>query len=342
MKKRMQWRFWVGLLVLLPAVALAKTVVVTGEALIQDGDHPKARQAALNDAFATAVTQVLGAYLSAESYTRNFESLERGVYSKTRGYVRRYEVLDQSERDGVLSLKVRVDVAEEGLRDDLTTLGVVLDAMRNPTVGVQSREEGMSRPVSDRLLREALAARGFRVVEGGEPDVLIRIAGSVANRSQVGGVGLHAVVVRVDGRALWRESGRVIAGDQVTVNAAGPTEQDALRQAYSDAARKLTPRLVDAMAERWRQELSQGRLIRVVAVAPSYRAARLFGSRLGKVFGIKRKTLDEYNDQEAHLTVRFNGDAGLLAELIERNDFRPLTVRVLSVHEGAVKVHVAE
>lgn len=117
------------------------TVEVWGEALIQDRDRPRARERALQEAFSAAITQVMGAFITAESFTRNYVSIERSVLGRTKGYVKTYQILQELTDGDFLRLLVIVTVSKEEIKDDLTALGILLDAMGNPVISLRGKEK---------------------------------------------------------------------------------------------------------------------------------------------------------------------------------------------------------
>ena len=119
-----------------------EVITVEGEALILQNDVVQAKQRALEDAFATAVQKVIGTFVSAESFTQNFVSIDRSVLTKARGYIKSYEVLQDLQTPDTLTLTVQVTVSVDPIRDELAALGILLDAMGNPRVLILVAEEG--------------------------------------------------------------------------------------------------------------------------------------------------------------------------------------------------------
>jgi len=175
-RRRLLWLF--TLIICLSGALLNTTegqerveaLVVEGESPVIQNDLPQAKQRALEDALATAVHKVIGTFVSAESFSQNFVSIERSILTKTRGYVKNYTVLKEESTPEAVTLTVEVKVAVDPIRDDLTALGILLAAMGHPRVLILIIEEGERKEftlasAAAREIQSALAHKGFNVVE---------------------------------------------------------------------------------------------------------------------------------------------------------------------------------
>ncbi len=319
------------------------TVTVQGEALIQSANLPQARQRALQEAFSAALTRVMGVYLTADSYTRNFESIDRNVYSRTEGYIKTYEILKEASAEGLIELTVRVEVSTEPLKDDLTSLGILLDAVGNPVTLVQGEEQGLEAPISVRKFGEELARHGFQVqsAESTPHEVLVQLNGRVQSTNEVGGLGMYSAIVSLEATASWQPGGRTIGSVAESANGAGLTVEAALKDAYGKAAEKAFPALLDRMATAWQAERSTGRLVPVEVRAAEMSDLTGFKRRLGRVFGVDKVDLKGFKPGRGDLLVRFRGSAPQLAELIQMTDFQHHSVRITAVDNSALAISVA-
>lgn len=319
------------------------TVTVQGEALIEGADLPRARQRALQEAFNVALTQVMGAYLTADSYTRNYESIERNVYSRTEGYIKTYEVVKEAPEEGLLELTVRVEVSAEPLKDDLTALGILLDAMGNPLTFVQGDEEGLDSAVSARSFEENLARHGFQVQSSGgsSHDLLILLRGRLQSTNELGGLGMYGAVVSLEATASWQPDGRSIGSVAESANGAGLTAEAALKDAYGKAADKAFPSLLERVTHAWQAERSTGRLVSVEVDSAEMADVAGFKRELSRFFGVDKVELKGFQPGRGDLLVRFRGNAPQLAELIDMRDFQRYSVRVTAVDGSALAVSVA-
>jgi predicted small secreted protein len=323
-----------------PAASGVDTVEVDGEAVIYQGDVPRARRRALDEAFNAALTRLMGTWISAESFTHNYQSIDRGVYGRTQGYIKTYEILARSETGELLSLRVRVTVSTEQIKNDLAAMGILLDRLDNPILVVTGSDAGLAASQSSPVLRKALLAQGIQVLDAGDTmaaDVVVRLEGRLQNQTRMPGVGMHGAVVSLRAQAYWRQEQRLLVSEETLANGAGITATAALSQAYRDAATRLAPALVARLIEKWRAEVNDSRVI-TVAVNGSHAQVRRFVARLGRVFGVRKASLKRYRDGEAELMLRFTGSASLLADLIARTRFEGLRSEIVEVGQGRVGV----
>lgn len=320
-----------------------QSVEVDGEAVIYQGDRPQAQRRALDEAFNAALTRLLGAWISAESFSHNFQSIDRGVYGRTQGYIKTYKVLATSEAGDLLSLRVRVTVSTEQIKDDLAALGILLDRLDNPTLVVTGDDQGLPTPQSLPILRRELLAHGIRVLDSSgsaAADVVVRVRGRIQNQTRMASVGMYGAVVGLRAQAYWRQEDRLLVSEEGVANGAGISATAALGQAYRDAATTLAPLLMDKLTEKWRDEVNGSRLISV-SVSGSHAQVRRFTARLGRVFGVRKASLKSYKDGRAQLLVRFTGAAALLADLIARTRFEGLRSEITEVAQGRLGVALA-
>lgn len=319
---------------------------VTGEAVIYQNNRPQARQRALDEAFATALTRIMGSLISAESFSHNFESIDRGVYGRTQGYIKTYQILASSEDGGLLSLQVQVTVSTQAIKDDLEALGILLDALDNPSLRVTGSEQGLTSPQSLAVIRNALMAQGIRVINGAEPtaaadaDLVIKLSGSIQNQTEIVGVGMHGAVVELHADAYWQQEQRLLLSEHSIANAAAGNAPAALSRAYQDAATRLAPQLIERLTEAWRNEAYNSRLV-AVSASGSHQQTRRLLSRLSRVFGVRKASLKGYHDGRAQLSVRFTGSAALLAELIARTRFDTLTAEITEVGQNRLSLNLS-
>jgi len=335
--------FLLSLLTLVQAASAdeLRTVTVQGEALILEGDVPHARQRALQEAFNAAITQIMGSYINAESYTRNFQSIEHSVFSRTQGYVREYRILNETHDGELLALSAEVTVVGDAVLDDLTALGIVLDAIGNPVVRVDGHDEGLSESTSRKFFESLLTARGFQVVDQASAesaDVIVRLEGRLRNRSQVGG--LLGAVVELSASAYWQDSDRLITSGSMRANGAGMVEQDALKLAYERAAEGLFPDFLQGLLGQWQSEINSGRPIDVSVTSVDYQQLTRFSSRLSRVFGVGRVTTRRFSGNSADLVVTFTGTPDLLARLIGMTDFEDLAVDITALDMGGLSLRL--
>jgi hypothetical protein len=299
----------------------SETVVVVGEAPIYEGNVGQAKERALQEAFSAAICQVMGAYITAESYSQNFVTIDRSVLSKTKGYVKTFDVLEVKQETDNLALKVKVVVSRESIKDDLAALGILLDAMGNPVVQIQAQDEGLDTSESGPFLKRSLSAKGFYIVDqvqDRQPDVIITLAGKINSQSPFGNTGFSGTVVALEAKATQQSTRKVIASIDVVANAAGLNESAARKEAYRKAAEDLAPQLIEAISEKWGQELTAGRTIQLIIRISEYAKVQQFSKELEHIFGIKKVDLKSFQNNEAQYLVRFAGQTKTLVDLLAK------------------------
>ena len=319
------------------------TVEVWGEALIQDRDRPRARERALQEAFSAAITQVMGAFITAESFIRNYVSIERSVLGRTKGYVKTYQVLQELTDGDLLRLLVIVTVSKEGIKDDLTALGILLDAMGNPVISLRAKEEGLEDPQSPRAFKEKLSQKGFQVRERKTDkgaDVLVDLSGEIQNRTEVGDAGLYGAVVNLQVKAFWKDSDRMILALQKAANGAGMSSDAALKIAYRKAAEALFPEFLEEVTKKWGEEIANGRSVTLSIQGGKYGDIKAFLGRLSRVFGVKKVDLQNFDNGAATALVRFTGKSSLLADLIHRTKFEGHSPAISAVSKDRIVVEL--
>jgi len=308
-----------------------KTAIVWGEAVIYNENKPQAKERALQEAFSAAIAQVMGSYITAESYTQNYVSIDRSVLSRTKGYVKTYEILEVKEMPDMLSLKVTAVISSKSIKDDLTALGILLDALGNPTVEISGDDEGLEMSESIPVFKRMFSAKGFYTVEKNSenpPDVAIHVNGKVTNRTVMNGTGFHGAVVAVTARAVRSSTGSLIASESAVSNGAGLNNSAALKQAYQQAAESLVPKLVEAVSEKWGRELAEGKTLSLTVKAGAYDKVQQFTKHLNRIFGVKKVDMKSFGNGEAKYLVRFAGKSRTLADLILKMPIDTVSVSV--------------
>gem|GEM_PF-3448124 len=319
----------------------ARTVLVTGEAVVYDGNVAQAKNMALQEAFASAIRQVMGTYVTAQSFSQNFVNIDRSVLNRTQGYIKTYKILETNETPDFVMLKIEAIVAEDGIKNDLAALGILLDSMGNPVVAVQGKDQGLEISGSLPVFKQRLAEKGFYLKEAHPdktPDVNIQLQGAVANQTQISSTGMFGAVVNLRAQAQQVSTQKLIASQSVLANGAGFDETAALTQAYQNAADQLAPQLVEAISKTWQSALTAGRTIQLKAIAPDYAAIQQFTRYLGRTFGVKKVDLKFFDAGIGHFLIRFTGPTRTLADLLIKDPPDDLALQVKNFSADAMEV----
>jgi hypothetical protein len=296
-----------------------RTVVVTGEAAIYEGNTAQAKNRALQEAFSAAIRQVMGTYISAQSFTQNFMTIDRSVLNRAKGYIKTYKILEINRTKDILQMKIRAVVSEDGIKDDLTALGILLDAMGNPLVQVQGKDQGLDNSKSIPAIKQHLTDKGFYLVEnqqGKNLDIRIQVLGKIVNQTNIESTGMNGAVISLRGKAVQIDTQKVVASRKVVDNGSGFDQKKALSQAYQEAAKQLAPQLIEAITDKWQSALTDGRTLELNVQADNYSSIQQFSRYLGRTFGVKKVDLKCFKSGTANFLVRFTGQTNTLADLL--------------------------
>jgi hypothetical protein len=332
-----------GKTVLAQNEAETATVVVTGESPIYEANSAQAKERALQEAFVAAISKVMGTFVTAESFTQNFVSIDRSVLNKTKGYIKTYEILELQEQPDYLVLKVQVVVSKQSVADDLTALGILLDAMGNPMAVILGEDEGLPAPESVAVFRQFLSQKGFYLIEdslGKQPDLSVQLAGKIQNQNKVEGTGFSGAIVSLTATVFDPKTNNVVVSEQTMANGAGLNEAAALKEAYQKAGRDLARKMVQTLSEKWGRQVTSGRPIEVTANLEDYASLQNFTRRLQNVFGVKKVDLKSFQNNRADYLVRFPGQTGTLVDLVMKAMSDKMAVSVIKFDASSIEFTV--
>ena len=138
---------------------------ITGDASVSD-----LRAAAIDDALTMAVKQAVGVVLDSQSYTVDFELVEKSILTRARGYARVGKILYETRLPDQYVVGIEAIVSADRLTDDIDALK--LDIMRagDPRIVVVVPEELLYRrqvpdPAGETEIIRQLTENGFTVVD---------------------------------------------------------------------------------------------------------------------------------------------------------------------------------
>jgi len=317
------------------------TVTVMGESIITDDDTIKAKKRALQEAFSAALTKTMGSFISAESFTHNYESLERGVFSQTQGYIKNYKILNEILDQGILQLKVEVSISLKSIKDDISALGILIDSLGNPGIYVSGSDEGLQKAESPEVIKSLLSEKGFKVLKSrNKADIIITSTGKIITQTDLGG--MIGVVSSVLIRADWAESGHKMGSKSYQTNGAGPNPIHALTNAYRATTQHAFPDFLDSLVKHWQDKINNGRAIDVIVHSNEFNTIQQFRNRLLNVFGVKNVQVNNFTGKHARLNIRYKGTTSTLAELLNRTDFATyaFSIKILKLNTTQVEIEL--
>jgi len=106
------------------ASAQTKCVNASGEAAIIKNDTPSARLEAVARAKWSAIEQVVGTQIKAQSFVQNFTLVEDVIKTKTGGVVKSYKAIDENVKEDILTVKINACVEPSAAREAVSKLGL--------------------------------------------------------------------------------------------------------------------------------------------------------------------------------------------------------------------------
>ncbi len=193
------------------------------------------------------------------------------------------------------------------------------------------------------VFKQILSAKGFYMIDknkGTGPDVVIQVNGKITSKNIVAGSGFHGAVVELNAKAVRKSTQNLIASESTVSNGAGLSESAALKQAYQQAAESLASKLVDAVSEKWGQELTSGKTLSLTAKIDSYNKVQVFTKHLTRIFGVKKVDMKSFKNGEARYLVRFTGQSKTLADLILKISSQDVNVSVNGFDSDSIELSI--
>lgn len=106
------------------ASAQPKCINANGEAAIIRDDKPSAKLEAIARAKWTAIEQVVGTEIKAQSFVQNFTLVEDVIKTKTGGVVKSYKVVGENVKDDILNVTINACVEPSQAREAVSQLGL--------------------------------------------------------------------------------------------------------------------------------------------------------------------------------------------------------------------------
>lgn len=126
MKKRLGFLCFAILLswAVSPAYGQEKCVNAEAEAAILNNDIPSAKLEAIARAKWSAIEQVVGTEIKAQSFVQNFTLVEDAVKTKAGGVVKSYKIIDQKNTTDSVNVKINACVEPASAREAVSQLGL--------------------------------------------------------------------------------------------------------------------------------------------------------------------------------------------------------------------------
>ncbi len=135
--------------------------------VISSGNGPD-YNIALKTAQRNAVEQVVGLFLSSDSYSNNFVLINDNIYSKTRGYIKEYKVIKETKTEEFIQITIEAKVLITDLKKELERQNLILDKMEMPRILIINYNKDAKQRNIQKCYQgmvEVLTNNGFFVVD---------------------------------------------------------------------------------------------------------------------------------------------------------------------------------
>jgi hypothetical protein len=312
-------------------------VTATGQALIQDGDEKKARDAAKQAALNAALEDGIGMYITSKTHVENMQLIQQIIVSQTGGLAALKKIVSEKKENGYYKIQAEVWVSPIPLISVLRQNGI----LREWRVMVVIPEFHIQRPVPDpaaetEIIRQFILAgfktvdpKTYRDIRNTNPsffkdrkksmtlakqkgaDILItgeafsERSGDATGSLMSGLVGCNA---RVEVKAIALATGEIIFSDGYNspVPQLPTSEAVAAKKALQVAAEEIAGKLVMAVSLR-PASLSRPKIIEA-GTFPDVKTAALFQKEIAGLPGVKKVHREQYDNGHLMLEVDVNAN----------------------------------
>lgn len=151
------------------SIAQVKNVEAEGEAVIVKNDVPSAKQEAIARAKWTAIEQVVGVQIKAESFVQNMTLVDDAIKTQVAGVVKKFKVLDKEKQEDIYWVKIRAWVEPTKAKEAVSALALnnsiaVFIPARKPRADRRRDEYDETNIFSETLIEE-LTNQDYKVID---------------------------------------------------------------------------------------------------------------------------------------------------------------------------------
>lgn len=347
----------------------AQVVTAAGEAEIV-ATEAVARQQAINQALRTAIEQVVGVFVNAQTKVSNFEVLDDTIYTKADGFVSEHRVVGEGKKNGVYWVQVQATVSVLPLAERLKALGV----LRQWTIATVLKGKGFNRAALDAAetaINKRLIDAGFRIadrevlialsnpalekdLEAGryarvlqqlrDADVDILVMGQASHEKTAGAnvptyggivVNLSTVKARLDLKAIRSDTGELVAADAFEDRSVGSGGDTVSAQAVEKAGLKAADFLIGQVIK---LPAATSAPVQLVVKGLTFTRARAFADSLKGHHGVRKVHQQRFGNNQAVYEIEFEGDANLLADVLAASaKLKPFKFDITSLSAGRIE-----
>lgn len=241
-----------------PGTVPVETVTAEGLAPIVNGDEEGAKKTSLHEALKSALSLVVGVYVSQEAMVSKAILIDDTITSQTEGYIERYEVLRQTKEGGFYKTKIKAQVRKEDLTLKLRQLENEPQKLGNPILGFNITESADGTPQETEYsaleLKDKFSEAGFMTGEKDKADILLKgtVRSDFNTKEGLGGFISYRASLSIS--AIRQTSGETLAAVQETAGGIDLTESGAARAAIINSAKKAAVSIKDKLLRALREK----------------------------------------------------------------------------------------
>ncbi|MDM8525643.1 hypothetical protein QUF80_19915 [Desulfococcaceae bacterium HSG8] len=332
-----------------------------------EGVSSESFNAAMRDAWRSAVEQGTGVFIRSDTEIRNFEIKKDTIFSRTEGYILRSQILHKKKDKDIYKVTIRADVSLDKVKNDLVALKILLETMERPRLMVLIEEnyEGLDFKgigLAEAEIISLLQEKGFELVDKAQVakarkrgQALLSLAGDTEAAAAMGlmsdaqyillgkaaahhsgeaipGSGLQSVQASIQLKILHSQSGLILGSVAERGAAAHISKLAGATEALRKASKKAVENyIVDKITTSFQDFLNNGIFLKVNVVGvrsySQYKDITDFFNSLGQVASCKKEKWNKTGGLLV-LDLRFKGMSEELADLADQKKVGEGTLRV--------------
>ena len=345
-----------------------------GAGAILKGDRAHARDAAINDGLRKAVEQGVGVFVHSETIVQNVQIISDNIYTKARGFVAGYNIVEEKTEVDLVKVTLDVNVSSRKIVDKLIDLNFLQSFVHKPRIMVMIPEHHLQRLIPDpagetEIIRQ-FAEKDFwvadpqQVSEIRELDQAKRAAqGDNAAAAALGrqfkaeiiivgeafsqlaeddGLGgLFSCRARLEARAIYCDTGQIVAAHGVHAPGLEITEELASKKALAEAGGKFADYMIKEIIRKWAASVVQGTSITLKITNVTFKQLVLLEQYLKAEISVVQRFHRRHFDSEgkiAEIEVDLKGDTQQFSTEMVLKEFPDFEIEVTNVTAKTVDV----
>lgn len=295
----------------------AETVFATGFASLEKANLADARSSALEDAKRVAIEQLLGAYVSARTETRNFTLASEKVFSTARGTLDSYQIVSEGKiDDSTYTVEIEAQINKKQLSKRADALLLQHNWLKKPRIRLlPGSAEGKHGRVLLKSYLQTLTAElksaGFTVVGAHGDDLyasftLASQLSVAVTQEEFQGLSITKNQLLVASELAVADSGLLITSETQQASAAGQNSLKKLLKAAQKTAKRVAQKIKIDTMHKWLQSHSLPVLL-VISAAEEPALQQVKQALMQHVLGLNALTVESKQASELTLLADYQG-----------------------------------